>query len=84
MRASQQLLGALQQHRHISVSAGSTTSAVRSAAEAYVSTTAATRSTVTAYGSTVAATPGLVKFLEWLVARWATKIKSLVAPNAYR
>ena len=28
--------------------------------------------------------PGLVKFLEWLVARWATNIKSLVAPNAYR
>ena len=27
---------------------------------------------------------GLVKFLEWLVARWATSIKSLVAPNAYR
>ena len=47
MRASQQLLGALQQHRHISA---------RSAAEAYVSTTAAARSTVTAYGSTVAAT----------------------------
>ena len=56
MRASQQLLGALQQHRHISTPAGSTTAAARSAAEAYVSTTAAARSTVTAYGSTVAAT----------------------------
>ena len=56
MRASQQLLKALQQHRHISAPAGRTTAAARSAAEAYVSTTAAARSTVTAYGSTVAAT----------------------------
>ena len=56
MRASRQLLGALQQHRHISAPAGSTTAAAQSAAEAYVSTTAAARSTVIAYGSTVAAT----------------------------
>ena len=55
MRASQQLLGALQQHRHISGPASSTTAAARSAAEAYVSTRAALRSTVAAYGSTVAA-----------------------------
>ena len=56
MRASQHLLGALQQHSHISAPAGSTTAAARSFAEACVSTTAAARSTVTAYGSTVAAT----------------------------
>ena len=56
MRASQQLLGALQQHRQISTPAGSTTAAAPRPAEAYVSPTAAARSTVTAYGSTVAAT----------------------------